>query len=430
MKKSDLIKLSIAQIGNSMSFMVMFLFFPIYMINNIFHESDIANTLSFSILSISVTFGAITFIFAGYFSDKTRTRFGKRRPYFLLVIPSAIAFIFLGFPFSSIDIISTFIILVVIATIYAVLYRLVLCTYWSLYMDLTNPEERITTSIIYNLFGTIGTVLTLILIPILELVLDFFMITLIVGLIFMISVLFGFFFGPKEDLDKIKEDDAKGVIHTTLIHTLKDTLSNRNFAKYLLATFFFVLGFQVSVLILMPYVESQSISLLWILPFLIPFGIFCFLLFSRIARSWGHLKAFRFVLIVGFITVPIAIFLGVVGTGVIMFIQVFATICLILFVVIAVLCFQYAVLMDLTPSGHEATYSGVYMFVIAIPIPIASALIGPILDFFSIDVLGFWTGQSFSYAIIFLITAIFLAVSYLFLRMIQNPEDIAKISSS
>jgi hypothetical protein len=116
-------------------------------------------------------------------------------------------------------------------------------------------------------------------------------------------------------------------------------------------------------------------------------------------------------------------FLGVVGTGILLFIQVLIIISLILFVVIAILSFQYAVLMDLTPSGREATYSGVYLFVIVIPIPIASALIGPIRDWLSIDVLNFWHGESFSFAVIFLITTIFLAVSYLFLRQIQSTEE-------
>ena len=116
-------------------------------------------------------------------------------------------------------------------------------------------------------------------------------------------------------------------------------------------------------------------------------------------------------------------FLGVVGTGISMFIQVFIIICIILFVVIAILTFEYAILMDLAPPGREATYSGVYLFVIVIPIPIASALLGPIRDFLSIDVLGFWTGESFSFAIIFLMNAIFLAFSYLFLRKIHTTED-------
>jgi len=400
----------------------MFLFLPIYLINNVFTIPGLENTLSYSIITISFTAGAITYIFAGYLSDKTRTRFGRRRPFLLLVIPAATAYIFLGVSFASLSIPLTFAFFAIMASIYAILYRFNYCAYWALYMDLTKPEERVTTSIIFNLFGTIGTVVALVLTPILQEVISFFMITLFVGLIFMGTVLFAFFFGPKEDLEKIQKEDEMGTAPTKITDTLKETISNKNFAKYLFASFFFVLGFQLSVLILIPYLEIQAIELLYLLPCILPIAIFYFIFFNRIAKSWGKLKAFRFIIIFGVCTIPITMFLGVVGTGVILFIQVLIIISLILFVVIAILSFQYAVLMDLTPTGREATYSGVYLFVIVIPIPIASALIGPIRDLLSIDVLNFWHGESFSFAIIFLITTIFLAISYIFLRQIQSTE--------
>ena len=329
----------------------MFLFLPAYLMANIFIVPGLQNTLSYSIITISFTVGAITYIFAGYLSDKIRTRFGKRRPFFLLAIPAAIAFIFLGFPFSSSDVVGSFIGLAVIATTYAVLYRLEYCAYWALYMDLTDEHERISTSIIFNLFGTVGTVLALVLTPVLLEIIDFFTITLIIGLVLMATVMFAFFFGPKEDLEKMKMEDEMGKPPMKIIDTLKETISNRSFAIYLIASFFFVLGFQVSVLILIPYLEIQTISILQMLPFLFPPVIFYFYLFNRLAKSWGKIRAFKFVLLVGICTIPITMFLGVVGTGISMFIQVFIIICIILFVVIAIPTFEYAILMDLAPPG-------------------------------------------------------------------------------
>jgi hypothetical protein len=124
---------------------------------------------------------------------------------------------------------------------------------------------------------------------------------------------------------------------------------------------------------------------------------------------------------IGILIIPITIIL-VAGSIPLLFIQTLLIILMLLFVVIAILTFQYAILMDLAPSGKESTYSGVYLFIIVIPIPISSSLTGPILDLLSFDFF-IWSGTSFSYAVIFLITFTFLFVSYFFLRKIQAKEN-------
>jgi len=417
MKKTDLIKLSIGQIGNAMAFMVMFLFLPKYYESTVFPSTELSYTLSYLIISISFAAGAITYIFAGYLSDRTHTRWGKRRPYFLLAIPSGIAYLFLGLVIPSFSIISMFIFLSAMASIYAVLYRLEYCSFWSLYMDLTVPEERITTSIIFNLFGTAGTIAALVLTPILEKFLSYFTITIIVGIFFIGSVLFAFLFGPREDLSKANLADTS----TNLFKTIKETISDRNFFYYLVASFFFVLGYSISVLILIPFIKEQSVDLLLLLITILPFAIFYFILFGRLVKKWGRLKAFNFAIKIGILIIPITIFL-IAGNIPLHFIQVFLIILIILFVVIAILTFQYAILMDLAPSGRFATYAGLYLFIIVIPIPISSTLIGPILDFLKLDIF-IWHGTSYAFAIIFLITFIFLSTSYFFLRKIHAKEN-------
>ncbi len=418
MKKTALLKLSVGQIGNAMAFMVLFMFMPTFFKEVIFKGNPLNEIFSFLVIAISFTAGAITYLFAGYLSDRTNTRWGKRRPYFLLVIPSGIAYIVLGFVF-SLSVISIFIVLSLMATIYAVLYRLEYCAYWSLYMDLTAPEERVTTSLIFNLFGTIGTVGALIIaavieVPVLEEGFPFIIITVVVGLIFIGTVLFAFFFGPREDLSKIQEAPQTD----NMIQTLKRTISDRNFRYYLLASFFFVLGYSMSVLVLMPFLRSQSIDLLLLLPFLLPGTIFYFYLFNRLAKNRGKLQAFKFSLLIGLCIIPFTIFL-LLGSGAFLFVSVFLIISIILFVVIAILTYQYAILMDLSPTGQEATYSGVYLFVIVIPIPISSVVVGPILQFLTFDYL-IWQGGTIRFAVIFLVTIAFIALSYLFLRKIQS----------
>jgi hypothetical protein len=284
-------------------------------------------------------------------------------------------------------------------------------------MDLTAPEERITTSIIFNLFGTVGTISALVLTPVLEKFLSFFHITLIVGTIFIGSVLFAFFFGPRENLDKLGQVDTS----TSFLKTVKQTVSDRNFFYYLLASFFFVLGYSISVLILIPFLKAQATDLLFMLPFVIPVAVAYFIIFGRLAKAWGRLKTFKFTIKLGILIIPIAVFL-LAGGASLLFIQILLIILMILFVVIAILTFQYAILMDLAPSGKEALYSGIYLFIIDIPIPISSSLIGPIRDFIKIDFF-IWHDPNFSFAIIFIITFIFIFISYFFLRKIQAKEN-------
>jgi Na+/melibiose symporter-like transporter len=425
MKKTDLLKLSVGQIGNACAFMVMFLFLPDYFADNIFYTSPFANTYAFLTITISFTAGAITYLFAGFLSDKTRTRWGKRRPFFLMVIPSGIAYIFLGMNFPSFSIPGMFVFLSVMATTYAMLYRLEYCAYWSLYMDLTNPEERITTSITFNLFGTVGTLGALVLFPVLDKIpvfhTNYLLITLLFGLVFIGTVLFAFFFGPKEDLTKLGEKSE-----CSMLDGLRETTGDRDFLNYLLASFFFVLGYSISTLTLMDFLEVQSIDLLIMLLPIIPVAVFYFIIFGRLANSRGRLNAFRFFMSIGILAVPFTLFLAIFGSGWIMFLQVFVIISIILYVVIAILTFQYAILMDISKKGREATYSGVYLFVIVIPIPIASTLAGIILDLPTIvPGIGFfiWNGIQLSFALIFLINVIFLSISYIFLRKIKTKED-------
>ncbi|MHA1276402.1 MAG: MFS transporter [Candidatus Helarchaeota archaeon] len=424
MKKAELIRLSVGQIGNACAFMVMFLFLPNYFADNIFVGSPFANTLAFLTITISFTGGAITYLFAGYLSDRTNTRWGKRRPFFLMVIPSGIAYIFLGFNISVFSIGGMFVFLSVMATTYAVLYRLEYCAYWSLYMDLTSPEERITTSITFNLFGTFGTLGALILFPVFEKIFptNYSLITLIFGLIFIGTVLFAFFFGPREDLTKLGEKSDLD----NLLTTLKETTADRDFFYYLIASFFFVLGYSISTLTLMDFLEAQSVELLYVLLPIIPVAAAYFIIFGRVAKSRGRLNAFRLFMGIGILTVPFTLFLGIFGAGILLLLQVFTTICIILFLVIAILTFQYAILMDISKKGREATYSGVYLFVIVIPIPIASTLAGIILDLPNwIPGFGFfiWNGIQLSFALIFLINVIFISLSYIFLRKITTKED-------
>jgi maltose/moltooligosaccharide transporter len=424
MKKSELLKLSIGQIGNAMAFNLVLLFLPTYFIKQVFTGSPIANTLGFMILATTFIVGSIAFIYAGQLSDRTKTRWGKRRPFFLCAIPSGIGFILLGVILPSASELLMFIFLASMAVVFSVFYRLEFCAYWSLYMDKTEPEERVTASITFNLFGTVGVVGAIALMAIFEIpVIDLgtvpgIVVTLIAGGTLIVAMLFVFLFGPKEDLSKIKIEQER----ESIISTLKTTAKDRNFFYYMIASFFFVLGYTFSVINLMPFLEATSLNLAYLFPFALPIAVLFFYLISRAANSMGRFPTFKRALIICISTIPLCTFLGIVGTGAVFFVQTLAIVLILLFTVIAILTFQYALLMDLAPEGKEATYSGVYLFVIDIPMLVASLSNGPILDFLEFDFF-IWSGASFGFAIIFMITSISLLVSYLFLRKVRIDQD-------
>lgn len=406
-------------------------------------KDALLNTITFSIITIPFAISAVMYVFAGYLSDRTRTRFGKRRPFFLLVIPAAVCYILLGinpsilvsmgFPFN-------FILIIGLATGYAVLYRIIYCSYWSFYMDLTEPKERVNTSVIFNLFGMIGTIGAFIVPTFLGEVESYFELLIIVGLVYMGLVLFVFFLGPKEDLQKIKEMDSRGIKQPGFIKSLKESVQNKNFKYYMILSFFYTVGYSLITTIFIDFLTFKQLFIpveFWqVFLVLIPVAVFGFYIYGKLAKKWTKIKAFKFGLAIGFIVQPFMIFLAVQGPPIFLVIEILMIFGLLLFVLIAILTFQYAILMDITPPEKEATYSGIYLFVTVIGMPVASGLIGPISDGFNSlgPIFNFWlfrsgtvedndvSGHDFSYALFVLIASILYLVTFLLLRKVKYKE--------
>ncbi len=451
MKKSELLKLSIAQIGNSFGYMIFYFLLPAFYKLNVFQPSlskvgldGLLNTITFSIITVPFTISALVYIFAGYLSDRTRTRFGRRRPYFLLVIPGAICYMMLGlhpeiliemgFPLNFIFILS-------FAIGYAVIYRIIYCSYWSLYMDLTTPKERVTTSIIFNLFGLIGTIGAFVVPLFLENAESYSELLIIVGIVYMALLLFTFFFGPKEDLERIKEMDLKGTHSQGFLKTIKESITDKNFKYYIIMSLLYTVAYSLMTTIFIDFLTFKETYIpveFWqVLTTMLIVAMFGFWIFGKLAKKWTKVKAFKFGLAVGFLVQPFMIFLSVQGTPFMLFIEILIVFGVILFVLIAVLTFQYAILMDVTPPEKEATYSGIYLFITVMGMPIASAIIGPVNDSFRNvgPILNFWYyretlvdgkliwGHDFAYALLLLIASVFYVLSFLFLTKIKYKEE-------
>ncbi|HUY00761.1 MAG TPA: MFS transporter [Candidatus Deferrimicrobium sp.] len=434
MNRSELLRLAVGQIGTALGYMILTMNLQSFFQYTAFAGHAWDYTLSFSIMTIAFGAGALTYLFAGYISDKTLTRWGRRRPYLLMAIPGAIALTLLGINYSVLPLIGSFILLSCLGVIFTVTYRLMYTNYWALFMDLTKPEDRVKSTITFNFFGLIGTGIA-ITIPISSGIGDpinnsYFFITILGGLVFLVFVLLVFFFGPREDLEAIRMQHEQGLHPPSILSSITGTLKNKEFKNYAISAFFASFVYSMAMFILKPFIEwkteqripSVAISFYLILASVLPIALIGFYFCNWASKRWGKRTVYQRALLFGIIAYPLSSLLAAQGGTISMIIQLIFLMTIILFVVVVILSYQNAILMDITPKGQEATYTGVLFFIAVLPIPIASAIAGPILDIFNFDVLGFWIGNDFGYVLIVLIMAISLVISYIFLRRLKYEE--------
>ncbi len=440
MKRLELINLSIANIGLALAYNVLTMNLQSYFEYTIFSaDSSLAGLLAFTVVTIAFAAGAFTYLFAGWLSDKTYHRWG-RRPYMLVSIPGAIALILLGFNYVSLGIAAAFILLSALATCFTVTYRLMYTSYFALYQDLTDPEDRAKTTITFSIFALIG-VAGAIVMPLApkNASADNILITVICGVALVATVLYSYFFGPREKLNRTQKEGEK---HPSVLHSIRETFKNKDFKNYALSALFAGFAYSMVMFILKPFIDWKTdpvatidftprlfqIPIDWwiIIISLLPIALIIFWFCGYASKRWGKRKFFSWALLIGAITFPPMIFLTNQGSPISLIIQLYVAIIIILFVVVTILSLQNAILMDVTPAGKEATYTGVFFFLVVIPFPFASQLAGLLRYIFSFDVGGFWlgneSGSDFAYGLMIVIMGISLLISWLFLRRVKYEE--------
>jgi Na+/melibiose symporter-like transporter len=442
-KKTDIYKLSIAMIGNTFSYMIMYFLLPQFYKEYVFLPSigPAMADMAFNIITIAFLISSLVFLFSGYISDKTRTRFGRRKPYFLLVIPSAICYILLGIPpnfLISMGYPANMIFLTIFVTLYAATYRIIYCNYVALYVDLTPPKERITTSIIMNLFGMIGTISAFVIPVIFPDISSYFPIVFVVGILYVVLVLFVFFFGPKEDLAKIKQLDLQGYKPQNFLGSFSDSIKDKKFLYYLIASFFFVTAYSVMTTVFMDFLAFKQnyieVEFWQVFLVLVPTAIFGFWFFKKISNKRSKITSFKIGLMMGFLVQPFMIFLSLIGNQISLIIQLLIIFGILLFVLLSVLTYQNAILMDIAPPAKEASYSGIWLFISVLGMPVATYIIFLTNSFFQNVYpynLGIWLyrageypGHDFAYALLLLIGSLFYFLAYIFLRKVKYKEEI------
>jgi len=445
MNRSELIRLSIGQIGMVLSYNLLTMNLQDYFQKTAFSSNpNLAWLYAYTVITIAFAAGALSYLFAGWLSDRTYNRFG-RRPYLLCAIPGGIVLILLGLNFASLPVAMSFIILSCLATTYAITYRIMYTAYFAMYQDLTKPEDRVKTTVTFGIFGLVGVAGAIIL-PLFDpkIQADYFTITLICGLAYIATVLFAFFFGPKENLNRTQKQE-----YISILRSIKLTFQDKNFKNYSLSALFASFTYAMAMFIIKPFIDWKTnsslgtpesprfprvpvipVNFMIIIVSLLPIALIIFYFCNYASKRWGKRRFYKWALMIGFLTFPFMIFLTNQGNSISLIIQLYMVIVVVLFIVVVILGLQNAILMDITPRGKEATYTAICFFITVIPFPFASELAGVLLSTINYNIGGFWlgttTGSDFAYGLMIIIMGILLFISYLFLRRVKYEEVMEK----
>jgi len=419
-----------------------------YYMETLFVGNTYANLLTFLVPTISLLIGAFAYPVSGHLSDKLKTRFGKRRPFFFLAIPCGISFMLVSLPAFvqvmlnfTVNFLSGYIFILIFYIIFISCWRFVQCPFLALFVDVTKPEERVKASIFLNMCDLAGTLIGIGL----PLILDFSMVKdslssflgsynsieisgYIFGFIYIIAFMIAFILGPREDLKSINQENGSDKKGKGFLSALKEILKIPTLRNYIISAFFFVFCFNMAFYYLMPYLNSLGLTSSEIMMNAIPLFLFVLLLFfifSRISKSWGKIKTFKISLLWGAVGTPFLLIIGVTNLGPLTIVHQL----MILFIIISgsivgLLIFQYAVLMDLGKLVplKESTFVGVYSSIIVFSGPLATFIIGLLTQYLNPINFWIWNGN-LGYASIGIVMGIGFLISYIFMKRVDYEDN-------
>ncbi|MHA1799082.1 MAG: MFS transporter [Candidatus Helarchaeota archaeon] len=403
--------------------------YPTYFMTEIFaNVGQIGWLISFLIPTIGLGIGAIAYPISGHLSDNLITKHGKRRPFFFLAIPCGIAFAFVSLPtfirpiigFTPTNYMIGFIFILIAYIIYALSWRFVQCPFLALFVDITEPEERIKSSIFLNMCDLAGTGVGILIPLFMPLEISGY----IFGAMYSISFIIAFALGPKEDLKlmKTKEEEKK-----SFVESFKEILSFDVYRNYIISAFFFVLAFQLAINFIMPYLNFVGLQVMDLASYALILLLMCgllFFVFSKLAKNKGKIYTFKFSLLWGAICFPLLLFVGVFNWG--PFTVVHQIVLVAIFIaggIIGLIIFQYAIMMELgkLKPKMESSFVGIFSSITVFSAPLATLIIGFSLSFFNPITVLIWNGN-LGFSMIGVFGGIAFFVSYLFMRLVKYKE--------
>jgi GPH family glycoside/pentoside/hexuronide:cation symporter len=368
MKELNLVAYAITNFG-----VMLLLSFPATFLYYFFTDPIASGGLGFSVQEdsiryILITIGLIIGIFCGplmgYLSDRTRSRYGRRRIWMVIFAPlTGLFFVLLTIPFGREIFAASYntatIYLIIVYIIVSVFSNAFYIPYQGLMADVTNPENRLKMSGVFNLWGALGTVLGLFLPIVLLSFIQSWVFVCVVYSIILIGTAFITIFTVKEPHNPAALDDVKRV-------PFKKILKDRKFLIFESAQFCWNLAFNL-VLAALPAIADAVFGLgtatdfgflaLIMLPVM---GVF-FLLFMNKGDKWGKQRMMTFALLYLSIIIPLGTFLYYtrVLVAIPILLQGLLYMSLMAIGLAAIFVFPVSMLLDIVKKDQEASYMGV-----------------------------------------------------------------------
>ena len=320
------------------------------------------DSLRYLLIAIGLILGIFLGPFFGYISDRTRTRFGRRKIWMIIFGPlMAFSFFMLSIPFArdqfmTYDAATAY--LIVVYIIYTVFVNAFYTPYTGLMAEITNPENRLKMSGLFSLLMGLGTATGLV-IPwvIHSLTNSWVMVCLTYGLI-LIAVSLVTILTIKEPPVPVDEKKEKRI-------PFKEILKNRRFLTFESAQFCWNLAFNL-VLAALPAIAAAIFGLESATEFgglaivlLVILGVF-FLMYIRKGDQWGKQRTMTFALLYMALVFPFGIIFYYTKSSTVFPIlyQGIIFIALLAVGLAAIFVFPTGILLDIIQKKQEASYMG------------------------------------------------------------------------
>lgn len=345
------------------------------------------DSIRYLLITVGFLVGLITTPIFGHLSDKTRTRFGRRRIWMIIFAPlMAFTFVLLSIPFfreNFYDYNAAIAYLMIVFIIYSVFVNAVYIPYQGLMADITVPENRLKMSGAYNLIGGLGTAAGLI-IPwvVYEISKSWVIVCLVYALILLVTCFI--------TICTIKEPPLNTANQLNPIDSKlseipwREIFRNKKFMTFEGSQFFWNLAFNL-ILAALPAIADAVFGFgtpmefgLMAVFLLVVLGVF-FILYINKGDKWGKQRTLKIMLIYLGIVFPIGglffftkdfVFFPIMYQGIIF-------LCVLAVGLAAIFVFPMGILMDLITKNQEASYMGVNAIIIN-----GSAAIGTLIMFF------------------------------------------------
>lgn len=322
------------------------------------------DSLRYLLIAIGLVIGIFMGPLFGYLSDRTRTRFGRRRIWMIIFGPlMAFSFVMLTIPFGRelfVTYESATIYLIIIYIVYSIFVNAFYIPYQGLMSDITTPENRLKMSGMFNVCAALGTALGLFLpIFVLSFTNSWIMVCVVYALILLIPS-FITLFAIKEPHTYSAPDKRFERI------PFREILKNRKFVIFESAQFCWNLAFNL-VLAALPAIADAIFGLGEASEFgfmagilLVILGVF-FFMYLKNGEKWGKQRTMTFALFYMALVIPLGtilyytkeslafpilyqgiIYVSIMGVG-----------------LAALFVFPVGILLDIIRKDQEAAYMGV-----------------------------------------------------------------------